>query len=406
MSCASRLPSAFKNKMVNRRTGSEPQAIQIEFYDNLAATRGAWDELHQLSDASPYQSLIWVSAWIEEIGKPHGWTPFIVIVRGEAGEPLFLLPLVERRRHGLILVEFAGGKHSNLNMPLIAPGAHHYWSASIIDRLTHEIRWRRSGAVVLRLTNMPSYWRGQPNPLIARGAQHSPSSFHAASLDDDVKAWLSKTLSGYRRRKLNYNMRKLTSLGSLRWLQSFEINECDRIIDAFVRQKSEQLDERGISNPFREGYFRQFLRRGWASRCSDRNRLIELYALEVDGEIVATLGATVTGSAFSVMFMSFCKNSRAAKFSPGELLLWNVVNAFHKQGYRRFDLGIGEAPYKTRFCPEVVSLYDLFVGLSIPGRIVANGMRFLAACKGWIKHRPALLARIQATLRLFARLRP
>lgn len=365
--------------------------VQFEIQANLADTQDTWNMLHRRAGASPYQSFSWFSAWCDEIGTPAGWRPCIVIIHDEAGEPLLILPLVERRRFGLTLIEFGGGKHSNLNMPLMTERAASRLDRSTLSWLALEIARSRRGLVVLRLVNMPSHWHAMPNPLIGFAKQRSPGDSYAATLDDGKESWKDKLLSHHRRQRLNYNMRKLAESGELRWLTSDE-TECERMINAFLRQKGDQLARQGIPNPFRDPGFRRFIRRASTSSLAEIDPVIELRALELDGEIIATLGCAVAGKSFSVMFMSMCAFSAAARFSPGELLLWRVIEEMHARGFRRFDLGIGEAPHKARFCPEVVPLFDVFLAFSAGGQLIANALKIVSAGKGWVKRHPQLLS--------------
>ena len=172
-------------------------------YRDIAEARETWEALYCGADASPYQSFAWFSAWFNEIGAPQGWTAHILVLRDGVGEALALLLLVARRRSGLTLVEFAGGKHSNLNMPLLRSNACSRLNKFVVTLLLDDFASLFEGVVVLRLMNMPEFWIGKRNPLISSAAQPSPSLFYAALLTDEITG--ASAASPQRRRKINYS---------------------------------------------------------------------------------------------------------------------------------------------------------------------------------------------------------
>ena len=56
-----------------------------------------------------------------------------------------------------------------------------------------------------------------------------------------------------------------------------------------------------------------------------------------------------------------------------------------------FDLGVGEARYKTTICDERDELVDTFVSVTAKGRLFAGVARARRSAKRWIKTQPRLL---------------
>ena len=73
------------------------------------------------------------------------------------------------------------------------------------------------------------------------------------------------------------------------------------------------------------------------------------------------------------------------------------------RGLDTFDLGIGEAHYKSLFCSDAEPLFDSFLPLTRGGRFVALGARLAEACKRAIKQQPLLWSAVRALRRLRAR---
>jgi CelD/BcsL family acetyltransferase involved in cellulose biosynthesis len=63
--------------------------------------------------ATAYQSFDLCALWFEHVGAPAGYKPFVVIGRDEAGNPLFVWPLVRKSVGGCQVASFFCGRHAN-----------------------------------------------------------------------------------------------------------------------------------------------------------------------------------------------------------------------------------------------------------------------------------------------------
>ena len=75
-----------------------------------------------------------------------------------------------------------------------------------------------------------------------------------------------------------------------------------------------------------------------------------------------------------------------------------------QRGLDCFDLGIGEANYKTLFCSDAEPLFDSHLPLSAGGHLLGAALAAAGAAKRSIKAHPALWSLVRATRRLRARL--
>ena len=130
--------------------------------------------------------------------------------------------------------------------------------------------------------------------------------------------------------------------------------------------------------------------------------LIEIHALEGDGEVLALFGTTVDDYRFSSMFNTYTLGDNS-RHSPGLILLVHMVNDCAARGLRSFDIGVGRAHYKSFFCKEPEPLFDPSTRSRARGRLAAHALRAAFATKRVIKEKPALWAAVQALRRLRAR---
>ena len=162
------------------------------------------------------------------------------------------------------------------------------------------------------------------------------------------------------RGRLRTKDRKLQKLAGYRYFRA-SADEVDRLLDAFFPLKAAHMEAQGIANAFArpgvETFVRELCRDGVASS------LIEIHALEGDGEILAIFVAITDGKRFSLMFNTYTGSDHARQ-SPGLILLVQVVSQCADRGLKIFDLGVGEAGYKSFFCKEPEPLFDSFLPLT------------------------------------------
>ena len=124
---------------------------------------------------------------------------------------------------------------------------------------------------------------------------------------------------------------------------------------------------------------------------SNDERAIAIHALECDDEVLAMFAGVADGNRISLMFNTYTM-SENAKYSPGLILLRNIIDHYAALGYRAFDLGIGSDEYKLQFCKNDEPVFDSFIPLSAYGRLAALGMSSLNHAKRMVKQNPTLVS--------------
>lgn len=117
---------------------------------------------------------------------------------------------------------------------------------------------------------------------------------------------------------------------------------------------------------------------------------MELHALMLDDRVVATLGALPRGDRLSSLLVAYDRDPEIARCSPGKLLVHEVVGSAIEQGFATFDVGVGEARYKSECCESVDALFDTFVATSVAGHAAALGLAFQRRLKGYVKRSPRM----------------
>lgn len=364
-------------------------SIAIE--TDIAALAGQWRAFEATALVTPYQSYDWIRSFVETIGAAHGMALRYALVHGNDGELRALLPLVITRRSGFRFAEFIGGKHANYHMGLYAPAFAAQLDAALTARMLADIGNAIGGLDALAFVNQPVIWQGVANPAARLAAGPSPSrAYKLALIAGDGDATLRRSMSSHARKKLKNKHSRFKDFGPSVLTRATTPGEAARIIDAFLTQKAERFRAMGVPDPFAEPAMRAFLEQAAMDGSSGRPA-IELYALDLAGTCVATYVGAIQGERFSGMATSFDMASETVKTSPGELLLSELIRLKAREGVAVFDLGVGEARYKTTFCDDHDDLVDSFLPLTFKGRVFARIARTKRELKRRIKRSPMAL---------------
>jgi CelD/BcsL family acetyltransferase involved in cellulose biosynthesis len=200
---------------------------------------------------------------------------------------------------------------------------------------------------------------------------------------------LATQLSGSMRSRLRNKERKLERLDGYRYVRATTPEEVERFLDSFFRQKAAKLKAIGVPNVFAEPGIEAFLRASCHCGLASGNPLVELHALEGDGELLALFSGLHDGRRFTSNFNSHTLSDHS-RFSPGLILLQHLIADCADRGFERFDIGPGEAGYKSFFCREFEPIFDSILPLSARGKIAVLPMRAARWIKTEIKRSPLL----------------
>lgn len=365
--------------------------VTVEIVKDLAAAEEIWRSLERPQTLlTPYQRFDFLSSWQRDVGEREGVTPFIVIGFEAARRPLLLLPLAMRNAYGARCASFMGGKHSTFNMALFdrdfAAGA----TQADLEGLIAAIA-KASEADVLALHQQPLRWRDLPNPLAM--LPHQPSANDCPLLLIEPGAAPAALISNSFRRRLKGKERKLQALPGYRSHVASSEADITRLLDWFFRVKPLRMAEQKLPNVFADPGIEQFIRSACAAPVGG-GHAIDIHALECDEEVIAIFAGVADGNRFSMMFNTYTLSPNA-KFSPGLILMRDIIDHYAGLGYGALDLGIGSDDYKRLFCKSDEPIFDSFIPLSQRGKLAAGVMSGVNRTKRLVKQNPALLEMAQ-----------
>jgi CelD/BcsL family acetyltransferase involved in cellulose biosynthesis len=393
------MAAAIEDDTADTNACSKPGRIaSIDIVHDLAAAEAVWRSLEDpQGSCTSFQRFDFVAAWQRQVGEREGLTPFIVIAYDAERRPLLLLPLAVRHAYGARCAGFMGGKHSTFNMALWDRDFAATATQADLEGLISAIS-QRSEADVLALHQQPLRWRDLPNPLAL--LPHQPSANDCPVLRMDPGAAPATLVSNSFRRRLKGKERKLQLPGYRYHIAATEA-DVTRLLDWFFRIKPLRMAEQKLPNVFSDPGIEDFIRLACTTPLANGKHVIDIHALECDEEVIAIFAGVADGHRFSMMFNTYTM-SAGSKYSPGLILMRDIIDHYSAQDYRAFDLGIGSDDYKRLFCKDDEPIFDSFIALSQRGKLAASVMSGLNRTKRMVKHNPALFEMAQKLRNAFS----
>ncbi|MBI3700219.1 MAG: GNAT family N-acetyltransferase [Afipia sp.] len=364
------------------------RVARVTVLRSMAEAEPVWHMFEASSLATPYQTFSLLDAWQSTVGNDGQSEPFVVVAYDTNNRPLMLLPLAVGRESGMQIARFMGGKHPTFNMPLWQPSFAASATSDEMNVILDSISREADGVDVLALTQQPMRWRGTVNPFAQLQSQPSPNPVPSMTMAPNSTP--EDRVSTSTRRRLRNKERKLQALPGYRYFIADKDADIHRLLDAFFVIKPQRMALSKLPNVFADDATKAFIRKACTARLPDGRRAIELHALECDSEMISIFACVADGQRFSTMFNTYTI-SENARYSPGLILLREMIDHYGALGYTSYDFGVGSDEYKMTFCKEDEPIVDSFIPLTARGKMAALGLSSLAHAKRIIKQNPALM---------------
>jgi CelD/BcsL family acetyltransferase involved in cellulose biosynthesis/GT2 family glycosyltransferase len=312
----------------------------------LVSLSGSWNELAQRTETDVFQDAEWASIWWRYFSSGRsmhtmtvwdgedlvGIAPFFVET-----DRLLNAPFLRRLR-------LVGAGHSGYLNLIVARGHEVVVGEALADHLVSEFtQWD-----ALDLEDAPES-AASAGPFLeamaSRGCRLESSPHHACfaihlprTLDDYLA-----TLTPRTRKNLLREKRRLLDAGYRFELVSQE-TPIDQPFEDFVALHERRWTDRGSTGAFADPAFKAFHRQ-IAEHLHRRGRLI-LRFITLNGHRIAAEYSFQNGNKVSLYFTGLDPESPAARYSPGNVLLLQSIQAAIERGMRVYDLMRGAEAYK------------------------------------------------------------
>ena len=309
-------------------------------------------------ERTPFQSPSWLNAWFATF-KPSDMDRWVGVIRkSDSGQPLFLLPLVRERCHGVTVLTLPdrgiSDYHSALVSPEFAP------DAGTMDGLWDTLVAMLPPADILSLERVPP----QMATRMRLGHRMRPSRVcaHLLPIDADFSSIRDRRFDPSTARRLIKNRRKLENKGSLTFdfvTGAEALSDLESLLDWRQRRFQDVNDDRDAA-----------IQRTFYRRLVEGGSLARVGRLRLNNELIAGCLCLVEGERILILMIAY--NKSFANWAPGLLTFESCITAAAELGLSVFDLTIGDESYKQLFGTDSVALLELRQPLTLRGRLVLS----------------------------------
>ena len=376
------------------RAASRPARLTARLYTTLAEVEPLWRDMEREVQVTLHQTYDWCAAW----ATMPGISVRIVVVEMD-GRPAALLPLEIVGIAGLKVARLIGTKHSNANSPIYSTAFLKAVDDGLIDELVTAIRGLDLGADTLVIDKLRPRCGDFDQPLLALPHVASQNPTFQLPLLSGFEATLAQINAKRRRKKFRVSQRRLEPLGGYRHVVASDEAAAQALLTEFLRQKAVRLKSQGLPDVFAEPGVREALRQ--LGSFAGGKPVLAMHAIVLEGEnegvILALGGLTEKDGHVTCQFGSI-DDAKTPDASVGELLFYLMIEQAVLSGKHTFDFGVGDQPYKRSWCPVMTEHHDIFLPLTLKGRVGALALSSLVRAKRFVKTSPTLKA-VAARLR-------
>lgn len=307
-----------------------------------------------------FQSREFIEVWQASYGASARRKPYFVTVQDAKGQVLTLAGFCIQSRGGGRVLTFIDDGIADYNGAVIYPTGVN-WTEARAKRLWKAILAALPPVDLVELEKVPAEIGGQVNPFHFVTDTAHPESAHGRNLQP---SWAEIEAKQAELKSIKRKWRKLEALGALRFHVAEGQQDIERVLARALEQKQRRFEQTRIAgfdrDPEKLSYFVTATERfGAIGR-------LQLCALELDGQILATTWSLVLGRTVYEIMIGH-EGGDWAKYSPGRILNLMQMAWIKEHGFTYLDHGVGDESWKLEHCDTHVALQRLQQALTFRG---------------------------------------
>jgi CelD/BcsL family acetyltransferase involved in cellulose biosynthesis len=335
--------------------------IMITIYDTFdGEIKDLWFELEGSSQISPFQSYNWLLTWYQTAGK--NYSLFIACIFLE-GQIKAILPFGINDSKVIKKLEWLGGAHADYMAPIFRSECAHLLEN--FDSLWAEVLASLPRLDLLCLKKQIPKIGNNNNPFIGIYPAQRTMQSYQSNFNNNEELFLDtlskKLLSDVRRRK-----RRLSEQGKLKFNILNPHEDYQKFFDCLFTFKRKRYEQMGVHD-FLEVKENQNFYINLPSTIS-LTANVSCSTLTLDNEIIA-LHWGVTDRKKFYYLMPAHNTSTYQNFSPGKVLLHELLEWCDENQFELFDFTGGEEQYKKFYSNDSFWLYETNHSFTMRGKI-------------------------------------
>lgn len=339
--------------------------MKVKIYNSFTEElKKNWQELEKSSENYVFQTYTWSKYWFDTIClNSKNISLNIILICDDDFNPQLIVPLCVKKKFGIKILTFLGGRQSDYQT-IIADST----LLNDINKFQKYYNCAKSvfpNSDIMHFEKVPEVIGNSRNILLdilKFNYQESTFSVKLPPTYDDFKVKIkAKTLSDIKRQ-----VRRLNSLGEVELdcelKKEYEIED----IREMIKQKRARYSATNVPDMFRDDRICKFYLNLNKSPSDDFH--IHFSTLKLNDKIIATHWGIVYLNRFYFLMPTYLMGEYSV-FSPGKILLNELINWSIKNKLNVFDFTIGSESYKKEWCDTEFFLFEHFTINSFKGYV-------------------------------------
>ena len=314
-----------------------------------------WKFLEKKNNSLIFQKLSWHLSWLSENDK---YEDLSIIIVYNNDEPIIIFPFCVVKKFNFKILRWIGYDISDYLGPLVD-------NEKIIEKKDFKIIWDKIFKLIknecdLLLLDKQVNEYFFPYNLIIKNLQCKKNKqiYRTDLLRwDETKKSKSKSLQKFRWAK-----KKLSDIGELKFIEKVDdINEKQKLIEIAIKWKKEKKDKSIFLKSFSEKFYSSII---------DDNNLI-VSGLKLKNEFIAISLGFINNLNYFYLVPAYKFNSDLAKYSPGKILMIELLNYFENQNFKYFDFCEGQETYKESWANNTIDMISYIKPTNLKGLILS-----------------------------------
>lgn len=327
-------------------------------------------ELFDRSAATAFQHPVWLHRLYTRLAPEAGATPLVVVVRHRAtGALAMVLPLLRIRRGPIRTIEFADLRVSDYLAPVCSPDVF----SQLLDDAAACARIRRLVRPfdLLRMVKLPDGRLPIEDLLAASRRVAMDTNAYATVLVAPFEQWRASTLDRSYQKELAKKRRQLEKKGALSFSCCGDSASVLEALDVMRKFRGPRFHAQGDGDLLQRPEYYDFYS---AVALGGLGSFVRLYAMKMDGEVIAAVLGLCHQSSFLIIMSAFDIAGYKSQ-SLGALMFEQVARACIERGDRMLDFTIGDEPYKKLFGGQPSPMWAVTQAGSTAGAIALFALK-------------------------------
>tara|TARA_X000001036_G_C20669214_1_gene801828 strand:- start:787 stop:1896 length:1110 start_codon:yes stop_codon:yes gene_type:complete len=323
-----------------------------------------WRTLENEGSSTIFQRLDWVHNWYNNVGWPIHKTKLCMVTLSIKNNVEVILPIGISTKRALKQLEWLGGIHSDYMGPVISSNESPF--ISNFEIIWNDILKLLPQFDILYFNKQVPYINDCINPFFNMKDAIQITNSYQANFNDGWEKYISnvsnKVLADTMRQR-----RRLSKLGNLKYENLGKNEENKKVFfEKLFKFKSLRYKEMGVEDVLKQIEHREFYL-NMPLQISPSAK-VHCSVLKLDEEIIALHWGVVDKDTFYYLMPAY-SGPEWAKYSPGKVLLEDLMISCIQDGVKIFDFTSGDEAYKKIWSNKSFPIKLLIRPYSILGKI-------------------------------------